>query len=165
MFTRFRQTPRRMQVSIVETRRAGGKVAHEHIAGLGSIETPPSVADRFAFWQRVNDRLGKLANRIDPATQGKIRGDIHARVPMVTPDEQRALQLENAKQDERFWSHLHRMHVASVEDHKGLIATAEGTVTQAETEAARAAAEVGAAKERAGSAGTERPLLSATWSR
>jgi hypothetical protein len=37
----------------------------------------------------VDKRLAKLANRIDVATQGKLRGELHARIPMVTPDEQR----------------------------------------------------------------------------
>jgi hypothetical protein len=90
MFARFRQTPNRLQVSIVEPRRLAGKVRGEHVASLGSIETPLSVAGRIAFWQRVNDRLAKLSNRIDPEMQGKIRGDLHARIPMVTIDEQRA---------------------------------------------------------------------------
>jgi hypothetical protein len=35
-----------------------------------------------AFWQPVHKRLAKLSNRIDPAMQVKIRGDIHRRVPM-----------------------------------------------------------------------------------
>ena len=60
----------------METRRVGGRVRHEHIASLGSIETPLTVANRVAFWQRVHERLAKLSNRIDPATQGKICGDI-----------------------------------------------------------------------------------------
>jgi hypothetical protein len=79
--------PDRLQVSILETRRVGGKVRHEHIASVGSIETPLNVADRVAFWQRVHERLAKLSNRIDPATQGKILGDIDAQIPMVTPGE------------------------------------------------------------------------------
>jgi hypothetical protein len=37
MFVRFRQTPRRLQASLVETRRSNGKVRHEHIASLGSV--------------------------------------------------------------------------------------------------------------------------------
>jgi hypothetical protein len=32
-------TAHRLQVSIVETRRADGKIHHEHVASLGSIET------------------------------------------------------------------------------------------------------------------------------
>jgi hypothetical protein len=149
MFIRFRQTPHRLQVSIVETRRVDGKVRHEHVASLGSIETPPTVADRVAFWQRINDRLAKLSNRVDMATQGKMRGDLHGRVPMVTPDEQRALQLENAEAEERFWSGLHDAHASTVADHKGLIATAAHAVSQGEAEATKAAARVATAKERA----------------
>jgi len=149
MFVRFRHTPRRLQASIVETRRVDGKVKHEHVAMLGSVETPPTVADRIAFWQRVNDRLAKLANRLDPAMQGKIRGELHTRVPMVTPDEQRALQLENAEADERFWSSLHDMHAETVEDHKGLAASVESSIAKGKASAADAAANAAAAKERA----------------
>jgi hypothetical protein len=50
MFARFHPSLYRLQVSIVETRRLGGKVRHEHIASLGSIETPLSVANQVAFW-------------------------------------------------------------------------------------------------------------------
>jgi hypothetical protein len=77
MFTRFRQTRYRLQVSLIETRRVGGKVHHEHVASLGSVKTPPSVPERIAFWL---DRLGKLSNRIDAATQGKVLGAVHARI-------------------------------------------------------------------------------------
>jgi hypothetical protein len=52
----------------------------------------------------------KLSNRIDPATQGRILGAVHQRIPMVTPDEQRSLQLENAKADEQFWTRLHELY-------------------------------------------------------
>jgi hypothetical protein len=81
----FRASPYWLQVSIVENRRVGGKVRHEHIASLCSIETPLSDANWVAFWRRVHERLAKPSNRIDLATQGKIRGDIHSQIPMVTP--------------------------------------------------------------------------------
>jgi hypothetical protein len=139
MFARFRQTPHRLQVSIAETLRVDGKVRHEHIGSLGSIETPPSVADRIAFWQRVNERLARLSNRIDPATQGKIRGDVHARIPMVTADEQRDLQLANAEADEKFWSSMHDMHASTVEDHKGLGTIVERAVADGQAAMAKAA--------------------------
>jgi hypothetical protein len=96
MFARFRQTPYRLQISLVETRLVDGKVRHEHVASLGAIILTPSVADRVAFWARLHDRITNLSNRIGPEAQGRILGEIHARVPMVTPDELRALQLENA---------------------------------------------------------------------
>jgi hypothetical protein len=149
MFARFRQTPNRLQVSVVETRRIDGKVRHEHVASLGSIETPLSVAGRIAFWRRVNERLATLGNRIDPARQGKVRGDIHARIPMVTADEQRALQLENAEADERFWSVMHDMNQEKVADHKALVATAQAAIATGEAEAAKAADNLARAKDRA----------------
>jgi len=149
MFVRFRQTPSRLEISIVETRRVDGKVRHEHVASLGSIEVPPSVADRVAFWRRVNDRFGKLSNRIDPATQGKMRGDLHARVPMVTADEQRALQLENAEADERFWASLHGMNQEQVDGHKALAVTVKGAIATGQAGAAAAAAKAEAARIRA----------------
>jgi hypothetical protein len=95
MYARFRQTRDRLHVSIVETCRVNGKVRHEYVASLRSIVLPPSVADRSAFWRRVDNRLAKLSNRIDMATQGKLRDELHKRIPMVTPDEQRGeLQFE-----------------------------------------------------------------------
>jgi hypothetical protein len=148
MFVRFRQTESRLQVSLIETRRLAGKVQHEHIAGLGSISTAPSTADRIAFWERLHAKLTKLSNRIDAETHGKVLGAIHARIPMVTADEQQALQIENAEADELLWSRLHDMHAGTVEDHKGLAATvanAIATRTSAMTEAANNAA---AAKQR-----------------
>src|SRR5215510_1726404 len=66
MFARFRRTRHRLQVSLVETRRVGGKVRHEHVAGLGSIETPPSVDARLAFWVRLHQRLAIEATCCHP---------------------------------------------------------------------------------------------------
>ena len=48
-------------------------------------------------------------------------------------------KLENAKQDADFWSHMHDMQTATIEDHKGLIATAERDVAKGETGRAEAA--------------------------
>jgi hypothetical protein len=97
MFVRFRHQGRhRLQASIVETRRADGEVSQKHIAGLGSILVPASVADRVAFWQQAHERFAKLSSRIDPATLGKLMGSLHEKIPMPTADEQQALQLENA---------------------------------------------------------------------
>jgi hypothetical protein len=148
MFVRFRETKRKLQLSIVETRRVGGKIQHEHVASLGSIAVPPSIADRVAFWTAVHQRLAKLSNRIDAETQGKLLGAIHARVPMVTPDEQRTLQLENAEADERFWSGLQDMHATTVADHKNLVATAQRMINEGEAEAEKAGKEAETAKQR-----------------
>jgi hypothetical protein len=148
MFVRFRETPYRLQLSLVETRRADGKVRHEHVASLGSIETPPTVADRVAFWARLHERLARLSNRLDGEAQGKVLGAVHARVPMVTADEQRVLQLENAKADAGQWSRLHGMHAATVEDHKALAATVAASIAEGESDVAQTAASAKAAQER-----------------
>jgi len=85
MFVHFRETPYGLAMSLVETRRENGKVRHEHVASLGSIETPPSVAARIEFWRELDERLAQLSNRLDAETRGKVTGAVHARVPMVTP--------------------------------------------------------------------------------
>jgi hypothetical protein len=90
MFVHFRETPYGLAMSLVETRRENGKVRHEHVASLGSIETPPSVAARTEFWRGFQDRLAQLSSRLDAETRGKVIGAVHSRVPMVMPEEQRA---------------------------------------------------------------------------
>jgi hypothetical protein len=146
MFVRFRHSRNRLQVSLVENRRVDGKVQYEHIASLGSIETPPSVAARIVFWQKIHGRLAKLSNRVDATTQAKVLGQIHARIPMVTADEQRTLQLENAEADERFWSNLRDMDASNIESHKGLAATTERAIADMQSNMANAAAKVATAK-------------------
>jgi len=148
MFVRFRQTACRLQASLVETRRVDGKVRHEHIAGLGSVEMPPSVEGRITFWQRLHERLAKLANRVDAATQAKILGAIHARIPMVTMDEQHTLKLESAEAEERFWTSIYNMHAGTVEDCKGLATTVERAVAEGQAGIANATEKRNIAKAR-----------------
>jgi hypothetical protein len=95
---------------VVGTRWASGKVKHEHVANLGSVPHEPSVPERIAFWQRLHERLARLANRIDTEAQAKILGAVHAKAPIVTPDEQRDLQLANAQADDHLWSSLRDLH-------------------------------------------------------
>jgi hypothetical protein len=64
----------------VETRRENGKVRHEHVASLGSIETPLSVAARMEFWRGLHERLAQLSNRLDAEMRGKVVGAMHTRV-------------------------------------------------------------------------------------
>jgi hypothetical protein len=148
MFVRFRETGCRLQVSLVETRRINGKVRHEHIASFGSVRLPMTVPDRIQFWIRLHERLAKLSNRIDATLQGKILGHLHARIPMVTADEQRALQLDNAKDDARLWSAMQDLHAAQVEGHKDLVATAERVIADNQAAAAKAGERTQAASER-----------------
>ena len=97
MLVHFRETPYGLAMSLVH--RENRRVHHEHIASLGSIETPPSVVARIEFWRGLHERLDQLSSRLDAETRGKVMAAVHARVPMVTPDEQRALQLEKPKGD------------------------------------------------------------------
>ena len=148
MFVRFRENNDRLQASLVETRRSEGRVRHEHVASFGSIDWPPSIENRIAFWQRLHERLAKLSNRVDAAAQAKILAAIHARIPMVTPDEQRALQLANVKADEHFWSTLYDLHADTVEGHKGLASAAERAVAKGQSCMGSAAQHRDAAKDR-----------------
>jgi hypothetical protein len=104
MLVHFRETPYGLAMSLVETGRESGRVRHQHVANLGSVETPLSVAARVEFWRGLHERLDQLSNRLDAETRGKVIGAVHSRIPMVTPDEQRALQLEQAKGNAGQWS-------------------------------------------------------------
>ena len=143
MFVRFRAAPRRLDLSLLETKRQGAKVRHEHVAGLGSCPHQPSPADRIHFWRRLHERLAKLSNRIGAEDHAKILGAVHARVPMPTPDEQRALQLENAKQDAQLWAGARDLNEANVETYREMTAPIEKAIANgAETaERAKVAAE------------------------
>jgi hypothetical protein len=67
---------------------------------------------------------------------------------MVTVEEQRAVQEENAKGDERFWGVMRDMGTASVAEHKALIARAEAVIAKEGPRVAEAAVKVEAAKSR-----------------
>jgi hypothetical protein len=140
MFVRFRQSDRRLRLSIVETRRIDGKFRHEYLASLGSIETPPSIAARVAFWRRLHERLAKLSNRLDGEKQGLIMGAVHERIPMAAIEEQRALALDNATADERFHSNWRDVFADRSKGHAGLLASTERAIADDQKAAAQAAA-------------------------
>jgi hypothetical protein len=54
MFVRFRKTAHRLQVSLIETRWAAGKVRSEHVAGLGSIHVGHVWT---ASWQGLSELM------------------------------------------------------------------------------------------------------------
>jgi len=62
--------------ALVETRRAGGKVRQEHVASLGSISLPPTVAGRMDIWARIHQRIAGFAG--EGKTVG-VEGRVHAR--------------------------------------------------------------------------------------
>jgi hypothetical protein len=148
MFVRFRQTARRLQVTLSATRWDAGKVRHEHVAALGSVPLSPSPADRIAFWTKLHQRLDALGNRVDFAQRGAILTAIHARIPMPTMDDHQAVQLERAQADARFWETLAEMHTDDIEGHKGLLAIAQRKIAEGEPLAADTAAKAKAAKDR-----------------
>ena len=148
MFVRFRHQGRRLQPSLMQTRRVDGKARSEHIASLGSVDVDVSVRERLAFWAKLPGRLDRLANRVGVDEHGKIYGALHARIPMVTPDEQRTVQEENVNDDERFWEALRDSGAGIVEGHKELIAKAEKTIAEHAPRVEEAGENVQAARDR-----------------
>jgi hypothetical protein len=148
MFVRFRQQGRRLQASLMHTRRAAGKMQSEHIAGLGTVDADVSVHERLAFWAGLPARLARLGNRVGFEDHAKIYSALHARIPMVTPDEQRAVQEENARDDERIWGAIRDLNASTVEEHKGLVKSAEARIAEYAAKAAEAAERTDTAKER-----------------
>jgi hypothetical protein len=149
MFVRFRSTPRRLQLSLVERHRVDGRVVHhEHIASLGALRHPPESTDRVEFWRRLFQRLGRLGNRLDGATQGEILTAVHARVPMPTTDEVQAVRLEHAKQHETAWR-LGQVHTEGiVESNRALRDGAAKRVAEGEPLLAMASEELKTAENR-----------------
>jgi hypothetical protein len=89
---------------------------------LGSVGEPATIADRVAFWGQLHRRLEGLSNRIGQDGQANIIGAVHARIPMVTVDDQRILQRENAEADAKFWEGLQGMNAGLAEGHKDVAA-------------------------------------------
>jgi hypothetical protein len=150
MLVRFRRRHRRLQASLLESRRVAG-VPHprsEHVAMLGSIAVPMDVAGRLAFWQALHERLARLANRISPEQQAAIMGKVHERIPMVSIPEQQSLQRENAEEDVRFWETMAAMQSEQAEEHDKLAAMAGKRAKDHAAEATKAREEAAHAKGR-----------------
>jgi hypothetical protein len=148
MFARFRSTPHRLQVSLVETRRTAGRVRHEHVAALGSARVPLSRQNRLQFWEQLHPRLARLANRLDSEAQAKILASVHARVPMVTADERQALQIVAAKFDVTFWEVMRDSNAEMSLGQQQLAVAAGRTSVETKKAAAGAAEHVIAAQDR-----------------
>jgi hypothetical protein len=148
MFVRFRQQGGRLQASLMRSFRVSGKMQSEHIASLGSVDADVPVRERLAFWATLPERLARLGNRVGSDAHAKIYAALHARIPMVTPDEQRAIQEENAKEDERFWDTLRDLNASSIEGRKALIAKAEAKNAEQAPLVAQAAERAEVAKSR-----------------
>jgi hypothetical protein len=78
-----------------------------------------------AFWRALQERLGRLSNRVDAETQGKIVGAIDDCIPMVTTDELIALQLEAAKAEAQILDDVANMTAGMAAGNKALANVAE----------------------------------------
>jgi hypothetical protein len=121
VFVRFRQTKTRLQMSRIETRRVDGKVRHQHVASLGSIAMPFEAADRVALWAKLFERISKLSNCLDADAQRQIFDAIHARVPLMTQDDLRTLQRDNARTDVDRWTAMRDLTAGVVADKERLV--------------------------------------------
>src|SRR5215472_16399574 len=160
MFVRFRQTARRLQASLSVTRRADGRINHEHIASLGSVPLAPSSADRIAFWTKLHQRLDALANRVDAAQRGATLAAVHARIPMPTQAEQQAVLIEHGREDAEQWQQIAEMGTEQAADLKGLADRAQQQAAAVAQQAANSMAHANAAKARLAKveAGEELPV-------
>jgi hypothetical protein len=151
MHVRFRRQGRRLNVSLIENRRPAtdkAKVVAEHIGALGSVDAAISVRERLAFWAKLHQRLDKLGNRVGADQHAKIYAAVAARIPMVTPDEQRALQEEYFTREAQISETIRDMAEGMVAGHKSLIADAEKALADHAPAAERFAADAAAAKDK-----------------
>jgi hypothetical protein len=147
MFVRFRQTKTRLQASLVETTWNGGKVRSEHVASLGSVPLSLAPGDRITFWTKLHQRLDALSNRVDAGQRGSILAAIHARIPMPTQDDQRAVQLAYAREDARLWQSMAEMAADDIEAHKGLLTLTQRAIAKREAASADFGSQAQAAKD------------------
>jgi len=142
MHVRARLHRRRIQISLVNTRRVDGKVRQEHIASLGSVPPEMTPADRLAFWTQVHPRLARLDNRLDQAALAKVMGELHAKVPMVAigdPD-LTAGKIEIAEHNAAVWTTVREHTLATVEEKRKLVAKLNAEMAEHEKLAADTAA-------------------------
>jgi hypothetical protein len=148
MFVRFRQSRTRLQASLIETRRVAGNVQHGHVTSLGAVSVPPSIQDRLRLWSDLPGRLARLSNRVAADDHPKIVDALHARIPMVTPDDLRTWQQENAEADRLFWTAMRDLNAEAAEGHKRVLATAEKKAAAAQVAVADADAKITGLAER-----------------
>jgi hypothetical protein len=93
----------RLEVSIVETRREGGKIKQKHVASLGSI-ADDTIEAREIFWRECEARLARLANRLGPDLD-RLRQAIAARIPPLTDADRAAMAAWEWDRLEGGWDH------------------------------------------------------------
>jgi hypothetical protein len=140
MHIRSRLHHRRLQISLIDTRRNDGEVRQEHVASLGSVPPDPGVQDRLAFWTKVHPRLARLDNRLDPATRGRIMGELHELVPMVPLDAAVADKVNIAAGNVRQSAAMRDMFQETVDAKKAMVAKLERDIAEGEAHVAEMAA-------------------------
>jgi hypothetical protein len=148
MFVRFRSSVGRLDISLVEAVRPDGKPRQEHVASLGSIPQPVSVADRATFWSKLHERLAKLSNRLDSEARARVLGAVNERIPMATVQDQRQAQLTNARAEAEVYRAVADWLKSGAEDSKKLLAAAERKIAANENGSCAAAEIAQAAKDR-----------------
>jgi hypothetical protein len=102
----------RLEVSIVETHREGGKVRQKYIASLGSI-AGDSPAERGRFWHECEARLERLSNRLGPDLD-RLRQAIAARIPPVTDAERETMDHVKWDELEENWAWLRKRDIDEI---------------------------------------------------
>ena len=148
MFVRFRQQGHRLQASLMQTRREAGAIKSEHVASLGSVGLDVTIRDRLDFWKYVEPRLDRLANRIGPDERAKIIDALDARIPVLTDDDLRSVQEDNAKHDQKFWGDVRDTNADVAARHRSIIARAEEEIANVMSTAEEVAERIDVATDR-----------------
>ena len=124
MHIRSRLHHRRLQISLVDTQRADGKVRQEHVASL-------------AFWTQVHPRLSRLDNRLSPEMRARVMGELHAVVPMVSIDAAIAGKIETADRNLQRSTKLRDMFQEMVSAKKAMLVQLQRDIAEGEAQAAK----------------------------
>jgi hypothetical protein len=119
-----------------------------HVGALGSVDADLSVRERLAFWAKLPQRLDALGNRVAADQYPKLYAALHARIAIVTPDEQRAAQEEYFADEAQISETMRDMAEGSIAGHKRVIAKAESAIAKAQPAAETFAADAAEARDR-----------------
>lgn len=82
-------------------------------------------------WTSIVVPFAKLGNRLTDQHRATVMSAIHARIPMTGAEDQRTVQLENAKANASFWDGMVEMHNEMIEGHKQLLEAATKAIAKA----------------------------------
>jgi hypothetical protein len=139
--------PYRLLVGLIENRRVSGKVRQTYVADLGAIEghvlpsffSQPmpaewyvvSISKRLAFWNALDERLTRLANRINTEDAAKVREAIQPRIPRPTEEDVNQLEAWTAMQEVVEWENLRGGFQGQIDLQRHSIATYERLIEEA----------------------------------